>query len=93
LEADVPIRELGFNGVPTRSNVLMQPTTECLVHLTDPPFLVLTLAEVEVAYLERVQFHLKNFDIVFVFKDFSKTPVHINSIPMNVLENIKDWLE
>lgn len=93
LEADVPIRELGFNGVPSRSNVFLVPTTECLVHLLEPPFLVVTLAEVEMAYLERVQFHLKNFDIVFVMRDFSRTPVHINSIPMNQLENIKEWLD
>lgn len=93
MEADIPIRELGFNGVPTRSNVLLQPTTECLVHLSDMPFLVVTLAEVEIAYLERVQFHLKNFDLVFVFKDFSRAPIHVNAIPMTQLEPIKEWLE
>ena len=93
LEADLPIRELGFNGVPSRTNVLMQPTTECLVHLSDPPFTVITLADVEIAYLERVQFHLKNFDIVFVLRDFKETPLHINSIPMKQLEPIKEWLD
>lgn len=75
LEVDIPYRELGFQGVPSRSNVLMQPTTDCLVHLVEPPFLVVTLAEVEVAHLERVQYGLKNFDLVFVLKDFKKTPI------------------
>ena len=52
---DVPFRELNFNGVPNRSNVLMAPTTDALVQLTEPPFTVLTLEEIEVAHLERIQ--------------------------------------
>lgn len=92
-EIDIPFRELGFQGVPFRSNVLLQPTTECLVHLTDPPFLVITLSEIEIAHLERVQFGLKNFDLVFVFKDFNRAPVHINTIPTSQLDNVKEWLE
>ncbi|GAA5811471.1 hypothetical protein MFLAVUS_004908 [Mucor flavus] len=93
IELDVPFRELGFQGVPFRSNVLLQPTTDCLVHLSDPPFLCITLNEVELAHLERVQFGLKNFDMVFVFKDFTRTPIHINTIPMSQLDNVKDWLD
>lgn len=93
LEVDIPFRELGFQGVPFRSNVLLQPTTECLVHLVEPPFLVVPLAEVEVAHLERIQYGLKNFDLVFVFKDFTKPPIHINTIPSGQLENVKEWID
>jgi nucleosome binding factor SPN SPT16 subunit len=93
IELDIPFRELGFQGVPNRSNVLLQPTTDCLVHLSDPPFLCITLNEVELAHLERVQFGLKNFDMVFVFKDYHRTPIHINTIPMSQLDNVKDWLD
>ncbi|KAM0747180.1 FACT complex component Spt16, partial [Meredithblackwellia eburnea MCA 4105] len=93
VEVDIPFRELGFSGVPFRSNVLLQPTTDALVFLTEPPFLVLTLAEIEIAHLERVQYGLKNFDMVFVFQDFSRTPVHINTIPMAQLDNVKEWLD
>ena len=90
---DVPFRELGFNGVPFRSNVYMQPTTSCIVQLTEPPFTVITLDEIEVAHLERVQFGLKNFDMVFVFKDFHRPPVHVNTVPVESLEPVKDWLD
>jgi nucleosome binding factor SPN SPT16 subunit len=90
---DVPFRELGFGGVPNRSNVLMQPTTDCLVQLTEPPFTVITLDEIETAHLERVQFGLKNFDLVFVYKDFSRPPVHVNTIPVESLDGVKDWLD
>jgi nucleosome binding factor SPN SPT16 subunit len=53
--ADVPFREISFTGVPNRSNVLMQPCTDALVQLTEPPFTVITLEEIEVAHLERIQ--------------------------------------
>jgi len=93
LEVDIPFRELSFEGVPFRTNVRLQPTTECLVHLIDPPFLVVTLNEIEIASLERVQFSLKQFDLVLIFKDFTKAPLHINSIPSGQLDDVKNWLE
>ncbi|EPE03114.1 fact complex subunit spt-16 [Ophiostoma piceae UAMH 11346] len=93
LEVDMPIREIGFNGVPFRSNVYIQPTTECLIQLTEPPFMVITLDEIEVAHLERVQFGLKNFDLVFVFKDFVRPPFHVNTIPVESLEDVKEFLD
>ncbi|KAJ3276374.1 FACT complex subunit spt16 [Terramyces sp. JEL0728] len=83
VEVDVPLRELAFQGVPSRQLVSLQPTTECLVHLSDTPFLVITLND----------FGLKNFDLVFVFKDLSRPVVHINTIPMTQLENVKEWLD
>lgn len=92
VDLDIPFRELGFQGVPFRSLVFCMPTRDCLIQLIDPPYLVVTLEEIEIAHLERVQFGLKNFDLVFVFKDFSKPPVHINTIPIEVLEDVKSWL-
>ncbi|KAF7861373.1 hypothetical protein EAF04_007938 [Stromatinia cepivora] len=93
VDVDVPFRELGFNGVPFRSSVFCQPSTDCLVQLTEPPFMVITLEDIEIAHLERVQFGLKNFDMVFVFKDFHRAPYHINTIPVESLENVKEWLD
>ena len=90
---DIPFRELSFEGVPFRTGVRLQPTTDCLVHLTDPPFLVVTLAEIEIASLERVQYGLKQFDLVLIFKDFTKTPLHINSIQSLQMDDVKNWLE
>jgi nucleosome binding factor SPN SPT16 subunit len=93
LEVDMPLRELGFHGVPFRSNVYIQPTTDCLIQVTEPPFMVITLEDIEVAHLERVQFGLKNFDLVFVFKDFTRAPSHVNTIPVESLEDVKEWLD
>lgn len=93
LSVDIPFRELGFNGVPVRSSVLVQPTTDCLVQLTEPPFLVITLSDIEVVHLERVQFGLKNFDMVLVLHDFQRAPIHVNTIPVENLDAVKDWLD
>ncbi|CCA69595.1 probable SPT16-general chromatin factor (Subunit of the heterodimeric FACT complex) [Serendipita indica DSM 11827] len=92
LELDIPYGELSFEGVPFRTNVKLAPTMDCLVYLTDPPFLVVTLSEIEMASLERVQFGLKQFDMVFVFRDLTRAPLSINSIPSSQLNNVMEWL-
>eukprot|EP00118_Oscarella_pearsei_P025297 m.307942 g.307942 ORF g.307942 m.307942 type:complete len:566 (+) comp43069_c0_seq1:257-1954(+) len=93
LEFDAPFRELGFNGVPGRSTVLVQPTTHCLVHLTEWPPFVIALDDIELVHFERVSFHLKNFDMVFVFKDYTRKVAMVNSVPMTSLDQVKDWLD
>lgn len=93
MEVEIPFRELSFEGVPHRTNVRLQPTTDCLVHLSDPPFLVVTLSDIEIVSLERVQFGLRQFDMVMIFRDFRKTPLSINSIPSSQLDDVKHWLE
>lgn len=70
---------------------LIKIRNECFFVL-QPPFVV-SLDEVELIHFERVQFHLKNFDMVFVYKDYSKKTAMINSIPMNMLDHVKDWLK
>jgi nucleosome binding factor SPN SPT16 subunit len=95
LEFDIPYRELGFFGVPFKSNVFLQPTVHCLVNLTEAPFFVLTLDEVEIVHFERVSntSNLRNFDMAVVFKDYHKPVLRISAIPVDSLEPIKEWLE
>ena len=92
VDFDIPYRELGFHGVPYKANVFIMPSVNCLVSLIDQPFFVVTLSEIEVAHFERVQFTLKNFDLVLIFKDYSIPPIRICTIPAEFLESIKDWL-
>ena len=92
LTVESTFRDLGFQGVPNRSAVYCMPTTDCLVQLVEPPFMVVNLEEIEICILERVQFGLKNFDIVFVYKDFKKPVTHINTVPIESLDFLKQWL-
>lgn len=36
---------------------------------------------------------MRNFDIVFIFKDHSKEAIHVSSVPMASLEAVKDLLK
>ncbi|CAJ0829656.1 22431_t:CDS:2 [Entrophospora sp. SA101] len=93
VHVDVPFRDIGFFGFPFKTNVLLQPTTDCLVHLVDLPFLVITMSDVEVVNLERIQHGFKNFDMVLIFKDYTRPPMHIDTIPMHQLEGVKEWMD
>lgn len=63
------------------------------MNLTEWPPLVISLEDTELVHFERVQFHLRNFDMVFVFKDYSKKTVMVNAVPMNMLDHVKEWLK
>jgi len=92
IEFDSPFRDLGFNGVPHRETVLLQPTSSCLVNLTSWPPFAITLEDVELVHFERVQLSLKNFDMVFIFKDYAKKISMVTAIPMTMLDHVKEWL-
>uniref|UniRef100_A0A8C4QTG7 FACT complex subunit n=1 Tax=Eptatretus burgeri TaxID=7764 RepID=A0A8C4QTG7_EPTBU len=81
-----------FNGAPFRSTVMLQPTSSALVNATEWPPFVVTLDELELVHFERVQFHLKNFDMVIVYKDYGRKVTMINAVPINSLDPIKEWL-
>src|ERR1700712_4168151 len=93
IKLDMPLRDFSWHGVPSRSNVVISPTSDCLVQLTEQPFLVVSLDDIEIVHLERVSFGLKNFDMVVVFKDYTRPVQHINTIPMESIDLVKDWLD
>ncbi|GAB0494570.1 hypothetical protein MMPV_005864 [Pyropia vietnamensis] len=101
LEFDMPYRDLGFTGAPRNESVLLMPTVSCIVDLIAWPPFVLNLEDVEVAHFERVSFQLRNFDLVFVFKDFESAPAkgsppswtRISTIPMTDLIGLKRYLD
>ncbi|ORM40740.1 FACT complex subunit SPT16 [Babesia sp. Xinjiang] len=92
LVVDLPYRELMFTGVPSKSNVEILPTAHCLVNLVEWPPFVLTLEDIEIVSLERVQHGLRNFDMVLVNKDYSKPVRRIDLIPVEYLDILKSWL-
>lgn len=90
---EIPMRELGFYGVPKKSNVFLVPTPNALVNLTDSDPTVVTLADIELVHFERVSFQLKNFDMVIIFKDYNAKPMSITAVEMSKLEDIRNWLD
>ena len=72
--------------------MLLQPTSSCLVNLTAWPPFVITLEDLELCHFERVSFQMKNFDMVFIFKDYSKKIAMVTAIPMTMLDHVKEWL-
>ena len=70
LTIDSPYKKFQFTGNPNREMVVIQPTTNCLVNLTEQPPFLITLSEVEHVHFERVIFGAKAFDMSFVFKNW-----------------------
>ena len=93
VQFDLPYRELEFNGVPFKSNVTLFPTQNCIISLSEPPFFVITINEIEIIYFERVSQSLKNFDMAFIFKDLSRPIKRIAAIPMENLDMLKTWAD
>jgi nucleosome binding factor SPN SPT16 subunit len=92
VEFDTPYRDLGFTGTPFKEMVTLMPTVRCLVSLTETPFLVIDLDEVEHVHFERVSFNQKTFDMIIIFKDFKRPVQPINLIDKNSLPDIQEWL-
>lgn len=70
----------------------IRPTKECLVALSEQPFFVLDVNEIEIVCFERTMFGIKNFDCVIVLKDFT-TFKRIDSIPIEYLEELKSYFD
>ena len=92
LEFDIPYRDLGFVGNPHKEMVQIQPTLNCLVNLTETPFFVVDLADIDHVHFERVTYMSKAFDIVLINKDFTKPVWRIDMIDNADKDMIQDWL-
>jgi Xaa-Pro aminopeptidase len=93
LKFDSPFLESGFHGSHAYNNVMILPTSHCFVSLIELPFLVIAYSDVELVSLERIDNKIKNFDMIVVFKDYTRTVQTITNIPKNKLDSLKAWLE
>ena len=92
LEFDIPYRDLGFTGNPHKEMVNVLPTLNCLVNLTETPFFVVDLDNVDHVHFERVTYMSKAFDIILINKDFVKMPWRVDMIPNGDKDAIQEWL-
>ncbi|CAD8115753.1 unnamed protein product [Paramecium sonneborni] len=88
-----PFRDLGFEGNWNRARLFLQPTRDTLMNVVESPFFILTLNEVEICCFERIIPGIKSFDLVFVFKNYDKPVLRIESIDIKDLEGVKNWLD
>ena len=87
-----PNRDLGFFGTTFRSNVLLQPTKNCIINITEPHFFVFSIDDIEVVWFERMTGNVRYFDLTLVSKDYEHH-VRISSIAIKDAEKVKDWLD
>ncbi len=92
LEFDIPYRDLGFTGNPNKEMVNVLPTLNCLVNLTETPFFVVDLDNVDHVHFERVTYMSKAFDMILINKDFTKMPWRVDMIPNGDKDSIQEWL-
>jgi len=84
--------DLSFFGCPQKQVVKIRPTKDCLVAISEFPFFVMDVNEIEAVVFERVLFGIKNFDLAIIFKDFT-TMKRINSVPMEHIEELKSYFD
>ncbi|EHY65827.1 hypothetical protein NERG_01434 [Nematocida ausubeli] len=83
----------GFFGVPHRQSVFIQPTSECLINLTEFPFFVLPFKDIEILNFERRVSGVTTSDLVFVLKDKTKTPVHVHGVSAMSVPWLMDFFD
>ena len=86
----MPENDLSFFGCPQRQVVKIRPTKDCLVAISDFPFFVMDVDDIEIVHFERMFYGMKNFDLAIVFKDFTNF-TRINSVPMEHAEGLRDY--
>lgn len=93
LRFDTPYAELGFYGSYSQNNVLITPTNNTLAAIMESPFLIVPLEDIELVSIERVDNHIKNFDLIVIFKDYAKPVLSLSNVPRTNLDSLKEWLE
>jgi len=89
---DMPFKSLSFSGVPFKQVVTLSPCKSALVALQEWPPFCMSLSDVDIVVFERAIMTLREFDIVFVKKDYDQLPIRITTIPQTNLDRIKAWL-
>ncbi len=92
LEFDAPYRDLAFSGTPHREMVTVHFSAQCILSISEAPFFVVPLDDIEHVHFERVMPSAKNFDMVIIQKNLDKEPLTINSIPREHFVKIEQTL-
>ena len=64
LEFDAPYRDLAFTGTPHREMTTVHFSAQCILSISEVPFFVVPIDDIEHIHFERVMPSAKNFDMV-----------------------------
>lgn len=92
MDFEVPYDKLWFMGTPHKEMVKIWFSPHCLLNVSEVPFFVVCVEDIEHVHFERVMPSSRNFDMVIIQKDLSKDPVVINAIPREHLIKIEQTL-
>lgn len=81
-----------FYGCAMKSVVKIRPTKNCLIAISEFPFFVIDVNDIEVVHFERVSYGIKNYDLTIIFKDFM-TYKRISAIPIEFLEDQRNFFD
>ncbi|KAI3859023.1 hypothetical protein MKX03_011112 [Papaver bracteatum] len=93
-------KEVEFHGVykegrslvlPSKASDVFVLTVSLLVHVTNTPFFVVDLGDIEIVNLARLR--PQEIDMTIVFKDFKCHVLQIGAIPLDSLNDIKRCLD
>ena len=86
----VELTEMPFTVMTLGGEPLCRPVRSCCARATVFGLIAAAAAaEVNLVNLERVGFNLRNFDMVFIWKDLNRDVGRIDTIPSTSLDTIK----
>jgi len=94
LEFDIPfLKDFSFQGVPYKGQVALCPCAHALVGLQEWPPFCLSIEDIDIVVFERaMNLQLREFDMVFVKKNYNESPIRITTIPRQHFDMIRCWL-
>eukprot|EP00672_Neobodo_designis_P012790 CAMPEP_0174882330 /NCGR_PEP_ID=MMETSP1114-20130205/84708_1 /TAXON_ID=312471 /ORGANISM="Neobodo designis, Strain CCAP 1951/1" /LENGTH=1020 /DNA_ID=CAMNT_0016117727 /DNA_START=34 /DNA_END=3096 /DNA_ORIENTATION=+ len=91
IDVETPFKEVDFEGSGGKRLTRFRGNENALWSVSELPFTVISVQDIEVVSLERVLPGQATFDANFIHKDY-KTNTMISTIPMPKLELLKDWM-
>ncbi|CAD8194683.1 unnamed protein product [Paramecium octaurelia] len=85
-----PFRNLILERILEWRRLFLQPTHNTLMKVIESLVYILTLSEVEICCFEGIIAGIKSFDLVFVFKNYERQVLRIESVDMKDQEEVKN---
>ena len=82
-----------FRARHERSDTSFLPTETLLVAIEDYPYFITPLSDIEIVSLERTDNPIKFFDLVLIYKNYSRGPQPLYNVAKTNMFMVKEWLD